>query len=43
MVLKNDNLNETILHLACQSSSVDVVKYLISLNKFDINAVSIFI
>ena len=33
----------TILHLACKLGNVDLVKYIISLNKIDITSKAIFI
>lgn len=33
---------ETILHLACKLGNIDIVKYLMSLDKFDITTKSIF-
>lgn len=33
--------NNTILHHACLSGNLSLVKFLLSLNKFDINAVNI--
>lgn len=35
-------INNTILHLACESGYIDIVKYIISLNKIDINLETIF-
>ena len=35
--------NNTILHLACESGYIDIVKYIISLNKIDINLETIFL
>lgn len=34
--------NETILHIACESKNIDLVKYIISLKAIDINAKTIF-
>lgn len=33
---------ETLLHKACKSENVELVKYIISLNKFDINSKIVF-
>ena len=32
-----NTIYETILHLACKNKNIDLIKYLISLKKFDIN------
>ena len=37
------NIYETLLHQACKSGNIEIVKYLISLNKIDINAKTILI
>ena len=34
--IKSININKTILHLACESGNVELVKYIISLNKIDV-------
>ena len=43
MKFKNKNVFETILHSACKSGNLEVVKYIISLNKIDITSKTIFI
>lgn len=35
--------NETLLHLACESGNLDLVKYLISLNEINLNEKDILI
>lgn len=35
--------DETILHFACGSGNVDLVKYIISLNKIDIKSTTVFL
>lgn len=34
-------INKTILHFACEEGNLDIVKYLVSLDKIDIAAQSI--
>lgn len=34
--------NETLLHFACNSGNIDLVKYLISLNQIDIKSTTVF-
>ena len=34
--------NETILHIACESKNIDLVKYLISLKKIDVKSKTVF-
>lgn len=36
MEFRNHNIHRTILHGACRSGNIDLVRYIISLNKFDI-------
>ena len=43
MEFENRNISETILHLACESGNIELVKYIISLNKIDITSKNIFI
>ena len=43
IILKFISFNETILFPACESGNIDLVKYLISLNKININAIDISI
>lgn len=38
MKLQKHNIYETLLHKACKSGIVELIKYLVSLNKFDIKA-----
>lgn len=38
-----DSVGGNILHLACKSENIELVKYIISLNKIDIRAKTIFI
>lgn len=42
MELKNKKNFETILHLACLSGNLELVKFIISLNKIDIKSKTIF-
>lgn len=41
--LKITFIYESILHKACQSGNIDLLKYLISLKEIDINVKNIFI
>lgn len=34
---------ETILHIACESGNLELVKYIISLNIIDINSKTVFL
>lgn len=36
-------LNKTILHSACLSGNLELVKYIISMNKIDIKSQTVFI
>lgn len=38
MKFQKHNIYETLLHEACKSGIVELIKYLVSLNKFDIKA-----
>lgn len=42
MEFNNINIYQTILHFACLSGNVELVKYLISLDKLDITSKDIF-
>lgn len=35
--------NETILHIACESKNIDLVKYIISLKKIDVKSKTVFL
>lgn len=41
--IKKSNFCETILHLACELGNIELVKYIISLNKIDITSKTILI
>ena len=43
MIFNNKNIFKTILHLACESGNVELVKYIISLDKIDITSKTILI
>ena len=43
MKFKNKNFYETILHLACRSGSLELVEYIISLRKIDVQSKTILI
>lgn len=36
-------INKTILHYACESGNIDIVKYIISLDVIDIKSQTIFL
>lgn len=38
MEFKNKNIYYTILHIACEIGNIDLVKYIISLNRIDIDS-----
>lgn len=42
MELKKILFNKTILYPACESGNIELVKYLISMDKIDVTAESIF-
>lgn len=42
MEFQKKYLNETILYPACKSGEIELVEYLISMNKIDIDSKSIF-
>ena len=43
MEFKNKNIYYTILHFACESGNLELVKFIISFNKIDITSKTIFI
>lgn len=40
---QNDNIYETILHSACQSGNIELVKYLIKMDQININSTDIIL
>ena len=41
--IKFGDNKENLLHIACETGNIELVKYLISLNKIDITSKTIFI